>query len=98
MAPYLSTPFEQAWFQFFGHTLRGQEKEQPCWKRCTLLTNQSLRDAVGQDEVKRNFSAESKADAEAVIANVRRALREEIEQLPWLSAEAKQEALKKVDF
>lgn len=97
LAPYLSAPFEQASFGFLNETLRGQTEEQPRWKRCTLLTNQSLRDAVGQDWVKRNFSPQSKADAEKIIANVRRALREEIEQLPWLSAEAKQEALTKVD-
>ena len=97
VAPYLSAPFERASFQFFNKLLRGQVVEQPRWKRCTLVTNQSLSDAVGQDWVKRNFSPQSKADAEKVIANVRRALREEIEQLPWLSAEAKQEALKKVD-
>ena len=62
-----------------------------------MLTNKSLSDAVGQDRAKRNFSPQSKADAETIIANTRRALREEIEQLPWLSAQAKQEALKKVD-
>ncbi len=97
LAPYLSASFEQASFEFFNKTLRGQAEEQPRWKRCTLLTNQSLSDAVGQDWVKRNFSPRSKADAEQIIANVRRALREEIEQLPWLSAEAKQEASNKVD-
>ncbi len=97
MAPYLSTPFEQASFEFVNKTLRGQAEEQPRWKRCTELTDKSLSDAVGQDWVKRNFSPQSKADAETIIANLRRALREEIEQLPWLSAEGKQEALKKVD-
>ena len=98
MAPYLSAPFEQASFQFFGRRLRGQEREEPRWKRCTLLTDRSLSDAVGQDWVKRNFPAENKADAEKLIANVRRALREEIDQLSWLSPEAKQEARRKVDF
>ena len=98
VAPYLSAPFEQASFHFFGSALRGQEKQEPRWKRCTLLTDRSLSDAVGQDWVKQNFSAESKADAKTLIANVRRALREEIDQLSWLSPEAKREALKKVDL
>ena len=97
VAAYLSAPFEQASFQFFEKSLRGQAEEQPRWKRCTLLTDRTLSDAVGQDWVKRNFSIESKVDAEKVVEHVRRALREEIEQLPWLSPEAKQEALKKVD-
>jgi putative endopeptidase len=97
VAPYLSAAFEQASFEFFNKTLRGQGEEQPRWKRCTVLTNQSLSDAVGQDWVKRNFSPQSKADAEKIIANVRQALREEIEQVSWLSPQARQEALKKVD-
>ena len=97
IAPYLSTPFEQASFDFFNKTLRGQTVEQPRWKRCTVLTDQVLRDAVDQDWVKGNFSPQSKADAEVIIANVRKALREEIEQLPWMSAETRQEALRKID-
>ena len=97
MAPYLSQPFEQASFQLFNKTLRGQAEEQPRWKRCTQLTNHSLRDVVGQDWVKRNFSPQSKADAERLIAHLRLALREELEQLDWLSPEAKREALLKAD-
>ena len=64
VAPYLAAPFEQASFAFFNKLLRGQAEEQPRWKRCTLLTNKSLSDAVGQDWVKQNFSPESKVDAE----------------------------------
>ncbi len=97
VASYLSAPFEQASFQFFDKRLRGKTEEQSRWKRCTFLTDRTLSDAVGQDWVKRNFSVENKVDAEKVIAHVRHALREEIEQLPWLSPEAKQEALRKVD-
>ncbi len=96
MTPYLPAPFEQDSFQAVNKTLRGQAEEQARWKRCTVLANKSLSDAVGQDWASET-SPQSKADAETIIADTRRALREEIEQLPWLSAEAKQEALKKVD-
>ena len=97
IAPYLSTPFAQASFTLFNQTLRGQSVEQPLWKRCTLLTDHSLSDAVGQDWIKRNFSPQSKADVEQIIANVRAAFRQEIQQLPWLSPQARQEALLKID-
>ena len=97
VAPYLSSQFEQASFQFFNTTLRGQAVEQPRWKRCTVLSDKVLGDAVGQEWVRRNFSPESKAGAEEIIANVRSALREEIENLSWMSASAKQEAEHKVD-
>ncbi len=97
VAPYLSAPFSRASFQFFNTTLRGQEVEEPRWRRCTELSDKVLSDAVGQDWVRQNFSPESKAAAAQIIANVRNALREEIKSLPWMSAEARQEALRKVD-
>ncbi len=96
VAPYLSAPFERASFALFHATLRGQAQEQPRWKSCTVLSDHVLSDAVGQDWIARNFSAKSKADAEAMIHSVREAFREEIEGLPWLSADAKQEALRKL--
>ncbi len=96
-APYLSEPLSTASFHFFNTTLRGQAVEQPRWKRCTQLSDKVLSDAVGRDWVRQNFSPESKAAAAQVIANVRNALRDEIKSLPWMSAEAKQEALRKVD-
>ncbi len=96
VAPYLSTRFEQASFLFFNQTLRGQAVEQARWKRCTVLTNKLLPDAVGQAWVRQNFSPQSKAAVEEIIANVRDAFRTEIDHLSWMSPEAKQEADRKL--
>ena len=46
-APYLSSPFVDASFDFYGKTLLGQKENQARWKRCTVLTDRSMGEAVG---------------------------------------------------
>ncbi len=96
VAPYLSAPFDEASFNFFNKTLRGQAVEQARWKRCTTLTDQGFGEAVGQDWVKQNFPAEDKASMEKLVANLKTALGADIQQLSWMSDATKQEALKKL--
>ena len=96
VAPYLSQPFDQASFDFFSKTLRGQAVEQARWKRCTALTDRQFGEAVGQDWVKQNFPPQDKASMETLVGNLKQALGADIEQLPWMSAPTKQEAEKKL--
>ena len=93
-APYLSKPFDDASFEFFNKTLRGQAVEQARWKRCTALTDAQFGEAVGQDWVKQNFPPENKASMEKLVANLKSALGDDIKQLPWMSDATKGEALK----
>ncbi len=95
-APYLSKPFDDASFDFFGKTLRGQAVEPARWKRCTRLTDSQLGEAVGQDWVKQNFPPQNKDSMEKLVANLKSALGDDIKQLPWMSNATKQEALKKL--
>ncbi len=96
VAPYLSRPFDEADFNFFNKTLRGQAVEQARWKRCTELTDSQFGEAVGQDWVKQNFPPQDKASMEQLVANLKEALGQDIEQLPWMSDATKQEAEKKL--
>jgi putative endopeptidase len=95
-APYLSANFVDANFEFFGTTLTGQKEQQPRWKRCTRLTDGALGEAVGQDWVRENFKPEAKADMERLVAALKKALAEDIQQLPWMSDATKVEAEKKL--
>jgi putative endopeptidase len=54
-APYLSKPFADARFEFFGRTLTGQELQRPRWKRGVSAVNGALGDAVGELYVARYF-------------------------------------------
>lgn len=96
-APLLSTPFVQENFAFFNQTLNGQKEEQPRWKRCTRLTDQALGEAVGQDWVRQNFPPDAKDNMEKLVKALEAAMAQDIKTLPWMSAETKVEAEKKLD-
>jgi putative endopeptidase len=96
-APLLSKPFEDENFRFFNQTLNGQKEEQPRWKRCTQLTDRALGEAVGQDWVKQNFPAQSKANMEELIHALEAAMAADLKTLPWMSDATKVEARKKLD-
>ena len=96
-APLLSKPFEDENFAFFNQTLNGQKEEQPRWKRCTQLTDRALGEAVGQDWVKQNFPAQSKANMEELIHALEAAMAADLKTLPWMSDATKVEARKKLD-
>ena len=96
VAPYLSEPFDEASFDFFHKTLRGQAVEEGRWKRCTQLTDRQLGEAVGQDWVKQNFPPGDKAAMEDLVTNLKSSLGDDIQQLPWMSDGTKKQALEKL--
>jgi putative endopeptidase len=98
-APWLSTPFADANFDFFSKQLQGQDAQTPRWKRCTRLTDRALGEAVGQDWVKQYFPPDSKASMEKLVAALETALGQDIQSLPWMSdATKKQAELKLSEF
>ncbi|WP_426041189.1 M13 family metallopeptidase [Brevundimonas sp. TWP2-3-4b1] len=95
-APYLSQPFVDARFEFFGKTLSGQQEIQPRWKRGVTLVEGSLGESLGREYVARHFPAESKAQMEDLVANLRAAMTIRIQNLEWMSPETKEQALYKM--
>ena len=89
VAEYLSDPFAEENFAFFQKTLNGQAEQTPRWKRCTAATDDSLGEAVGQDWVKQHFPPSSKASMNKLIDALDKALAEDIQQLPWMTAPTK---------
>jgi len=96
-APWLSQPFEDASFDFFQKTLRGQAEQTPRWRRCTQATDRAMGEAVGQDWVKQNFPPQAKQNMEQLVAALKKALAEDIQALPWMSDATKQQAEAKLD-
>jgi endothelin-converting enzyme/putative endopeptidase len=95
-APYLSTAFEQENFAFYEHTLRGVQEQPPRWRRCVRQVDALLGEALGQEFVARTFGPELKAAALKMTTQIEQAMRTEIEELPWMSAPTKQQALAKL--
>jgi putative endopeptidase len=61
------------------------------------MTDRQLGEAVGQDWVKQNFPPAAKDNMEKLVAALKTALGEDIEQLPWMSAETKKQAEVKLE-
>jgi putative endopeptidase len=95
-APYLAHPFEQASFDFFSSTLRGVPAMPPRWKTCTRAVDRNLGEALGQEFVRRTFSADTKGKTQLMTEQIETAMQHEIENLPWMSDATKAEALRKL--
>ncbi len=94
-APFLSKRFEQANFDFFSKTLRGQQEMQPRWKRVLESVNGAMGEALGQLYVDAVFPAESKVAMQHLVENLSVALKARLEALPWMGEETKKKALEK---
>ncbi|HZV39434.1 MAG TPA: M13-type metalloendopeptidase, partial [Pseudoxanthomonas sp.] len=94
-SPFLSEPFVQENFAFYGKTLNGQKEIKPRWKRVLGTINGQAGEALGQLYVKVAFSADSKTKMQALVANLNTALKGRIEKLAWMGDETKQKALAK---
>ena len=94
-APYLSSAFQQASFDFHKQTLNGQKEQEPRWKRALASVNESIGMALGELYVVDNFPPEAKARAQELVDNVQAALKARIEKLDWMGEATKARALEK---
>ena len=108
-AYYLSKPFSDARFEFRDKTLSGQPEQQVRWKRAVRAVaggdcNGDRVDCfgdigfgVGEVYTAKYFPPAAKAKIEALVANVKAAMRARLERLDWMTPATKVEALKKLD-
>jgi putative endopeptidase len=106
---YLSKPFSEARFAFCDKSLSGQPEERIRWKRGIQAVaggdcNGDRVDCfgnmgfgVGEVYTARYFPPEAKAKIEALVTNVKAAMRARLERLDWMTPATKVEALKKLD-
>ena len=94
-SPYLSDAFVQENYAFYGKELNGQKEMKARWKRVLGTIESDAGDAFGQMYVKVAFSPEAKAKMEALVKNLAVALKDRIQNLPWMSAETKAKAIAK---
>ena len=83
-------------FDFYAHTLRGVAEQPPRWRQCVRYVDRDLGEALGQEFVRRAFSAETKDSTVEMTRRVESAMESEIEALDWMSAPTKQRALEKL--
>jgi len=95
-APYLSKPFVDERFDFYGRVLSGVTENQPRWKRGVGAVERSQGESLGKLYVAQYFPADRKARMEALVKNLLAAYKESIDTNTWMSAATKKEAQAKL--
>ncbi len=96
-AAYLSSPFVEANFDFYGRTLSGTPELRARWKRGVAFVEGCVGEAVGQLYVERHFPPTSKAMMDDLVANLIEAYRLSIIDLDWMTEGTKHRAFRKLD-
>ena len=98
-APLLSTAIDDAAFAFTGKVLAGQTAQREPWKRGVAMVGGmgGLGDAVGRLYVAAHFKPASKAAMDALVENLRKALRGNIAELAWMGEDTKAQAYRKLE-
>ncbi len=96
-SPYLSKRFVDANFEFRDKVLSGQLEPRARWKRGVVLVDDQIGEALGRFYVTRYFPPEAEAKMQALVAELRAALRLRIQRLDWMSPQTKAQALDKLD-
>ncbi|MEO5763577.1 MAG: M13 family metallopeptidase [Vicinamibacteria bacterium] len=95
-APYLGPKFVNEDFAFNRAFLSGAKEMEARWKRCSSATDRALGEALGQIYVAKTFGKDGKQRMKLMIDAMTVALREDIQELPWMSPETKKKALLKL--
>ncbi|MFL6046585.1 MAG: M13 family metallopeptidase [Propionibacteriaceae bacterium] len=96
LSPYLSTPFVNENFRFYGTVLSGTPELRERWKRGVALVEGSVGEAVGKIYVDRHFSTTAKERMDQLVGNLIEAYRRSITDLDWMTEETKESALAKL--
>ncbi len=96
-ARYLSEPFVQENFQFYGIALFGTKELRPRWKRVISSVDSGVGDALGQLYVAEYFPPEAKARMLRLVGNLRAAMAEKLKTLEWMDDPTRAKALIKLN-
>ena len=97
VAPLLSKRFADAHFEFRDQFLNGQPQQRPRWKRAVAFAQNAMGEAIGRDYAALYYPPQARAIMDRMIADLRVALKHRIENLQWMSAATKSQALAKLD-
>jgi putative endopeptidase len=96
-APYLSSDYRDAHFDFFSRTLKGIDEPRARNLDALQYVSTRLGDGLGRLYVDRHFPPENKAAMANYIRYLRDALRQHVEQSQWMDKQTKAEAYAKLE-
>ena len=95
-APFLSSNFVTADYEFNQQYLGGSKEMKPRWKRCVETNDDLLGEALGRKYVEKYFPPAAKARMQELVKNLLLAMGDIIGELDWMSAPTKAKALEKL--
>jgi putative endopeptidase len=96
-AAQLPSDIDNASFEMFNKLIYGQQEQQPRWKRAIATVEGQIGELLGASYVERYFPPANKAAMDELVANLVAAMRENIGQSEWMSAETQEQALAKLE-
>jgi len=94
--PYLSKPFNEELFRFYGTVLNGKKEQLPRWKRVLDTENGVMGEILGQIFVKEYFPEKTKERYVKLVEAMRATFKEHIEKLDWMGPQTKEKAYYKL--
>jgi putative endopeptidase len=96
MSAYLPKRFDDLDFAFFSTTLAGTTQQLDRPTRAIHLLDGMMGEALGKVYVARYFGPEAKEKADVLVANLLKAMEQDIQTLDWMGAATKAKATEKV--
>jgi putative endopeptidase len=94
---FLSKPFVNENFHMAA-VLTGAKELLPRWKRVISAENDALGFAIGKLYVEKTFPASSKVAVQNILTHIRTALKQDLQNLAWMTPKTRVAALKKLDL
>lgn len=83
-------------FQFSDATLSGVKELAPRWRRCVVMVDRQLGEALGKEYVERTFGEEGKQRTLKMVAEIEASMEKDVQSLEWMSDATKKQALEKL--
>ncbi len=83
-------------FQFSEATLQGVKELAPRWRRCVVMVDRQLGEALGQEYVTRTFGEEGKQRTLKMVGEIEASMEKDVKSLDWMSESTKTQALEKL--
>ena len=93
---FLSEPFVDEKFDFYGRALTGQKVQRARWRRCVQSVDRDLDEALGQEYITRAFTGDSKQRMLKLVHALEAALNTDIQQVDWMSPSTRKAATAKL--
>ncbi len=96
-APFLHNAVDSENFSMFGIKIKGQQVQQPRWKRAIGIVDGCIGEALGKIYVERHFDAAANNEATRMVRDIISAFRERLRKIDWMSEDTRKKALEKLD-